>query len=243
MCTVGYVPDPSKYNINESNRVKLPEPTKMKYAVQLAMAIEFLAENDVVHRDLKPVNGRIPVTPAYMNSHFTTSVMISFDDDIKLADFGMCKYIGDSKQAAVKHMTGETGSYRYMAPEVFSHQKNYSFPCDVYSFAMVVYFLFSGLRPYFEFSDGIGAVKFALAKQRPNLRMVKMPKMRELLSKAWAHEPQERPSVSQVLEELEDLDFEVCNAMALKRPSVAAKMYQKFFSSAEVGNSNLIVAC
>jgi serine/threonine protein kinase len=130
-------------------------------------------------------------------------------------------------------MTGETGSYRYMAPEVFSHQKHYSFPCDVYSFAVVLYYLFSGLRPYFEFQDGVAAVKFALTKQRPNLRMVKTPKMRALMTRAWAHKPTERPSMTQLLEDLEELDFEVCNEV--NRPSVAVAMFKKFFSSAEVG--------
>jgi serine/threonine protein kinase len=35
-------------------------------------------------------------------------------------------------------MTGETGSYRYMAPEVFEHQ-NYNTKVDVSSFAMILY--------------------------------------------------------------------------------------------------------
>lgn len=39
---------------------------------------------------------------------------------------------------------GETGAYKYMAPEVVRHDK-YSMKCDVYSFAVVVYELFEGL--------------------------------------------------------------------------------------------------
>jgi serine/threonine protein kinase len=38
-------------------------------------------------------------------------------------------------------MTGETGAYKYMAPEVFKHEF-YGLKCDVYSFAMVMYELF-----------------------------------------------------------------------------------------------------
>lgn len=35
-------------------------------------------------------------------------------------------------------MTGETGSYRYMAPEVFRHEP-YNNKVDVYAYAMIVF--------------------------------------------------------------------------------------------------------
>ena len=41
-------------------------------------------------------------------------------------------------------MTGETGAYKYMAPEVFRHEF-YGLKCDAYSYAMVVYEVFEGL--------------------------------------------------------------------------------------------------
>jgi len=41
-------------------------------------------------------------------------------------------------------MTGETGAYKYMAPEVFRHEF-YGLKCDVFSFGMVMYELFEGL--------------------------------------------------------------------------------------------------
>ncbi len=38
----------------------------------------------------------------------------------------------------VYKLTGETGSYRYMAPEVFRHEP-YNLKVDVYSFAMIIF--------------------------------------------------------------------------------------------------------
>ena len=35
-------------------------------------------------------------------------------------------------------LTGETGSYRYMAPEVYRHEP-YNVKVDVYSFSMIMY--------------------------------------------------------------------------------------------------------
>ena len=51
-----------------------------------------------------------------------------FDDGtIKLADFGLSKSLPVNKHASYDlqstfKLTGETGSYRYMAPEVFRHE-------------------------------------------------------------------------------------------------------------------------
>jgi serine/threonine protein kinase len=48
-------------------------------------------------------------------------VLISFSDDVKLADFGLARTV---PQPGSEHraMSSETGSYRFMAPEIFSHQ-------------------------------------------------------------------------------------------------------------------------
>lgn len=43
-------------------------------------------------------------------------------------------------------MTGETGSYRYMAPEVFGCQGDYNEKIDQYSFAVILWELFEVLR-------------------------------------------------------------------------------------------------
>jgi serine/threonine protein kinase len=61
---------------------------------------------------------------------------------------------------------GETGSYRYMAPEVFLHEP-YNTKVDVYSFAMICYQLFEGAVP-FEGTDPVQAARnAAMHRQRP----------------------------------------------------------------------------
>lgn len=84
----------------------------------------------VIHRDLKPNN-----------------LMIS-SPRLKIGDFGLSKTLSvrnrlpqDMSQAY--NLTGETGSYRYMAPEVFRHEY-YGTPVDVYAFSMIAYQMFQG---------------------------------------------------------------------------------------------------
>lgn len=58
-----------------------------------------------------------------------------------MADFGLGKLLDVSEATQQYLMTGETGSYRYMAPEVFLH-KAYDKSVDVFSFAVIVHELF-----------------------------------------------------------------------------------------------------
>ena len=59
-------------------------------------------------------------------------------------------------------MIGETGSYRFLAPEVYWHE-DYSETVDVYSYAMIQYNLMDG-RPPWPNLNGAVAVKKLLLK-------------------------------------------------------------------------------
>ena len=73
---------------------------------------------------------------------------------------------------SVDHLhAGETGSYRYMAPEVFLHEP-YNTKVDVYSFPMICFQLFEGRMPY-EGMDAVQAAKnAAMHRQRPMFSML-----------------------------------------------------------------------
>ena len=100
----------------------------------------------IIHRDLKPSN-----------------VLITATDTIKIADFGLAKYVpikndesAAGKQVDTYKLTGGTGSYRYMAPEVYLHQP-YDISVDVYSYALIIYWLYTGMRPFGSIPDAIKA--------------------------------------------------------------------------------------
>jgi serine/threonine protein kinase len=81
-------------------------------------------------------------------SQYQTTYQIVFDAGVtKLADFGLSKTLPVIKHAEIGYLdnkfklTGETGSYRYMAPEVFRHEP-YNDRVDIYSFSMIIFQLF-----------------------------------------------------------------------------------------------------
>ena len=65
----------------------------------------------------------------------------------------------------VYKMTGETGSYRYMAPEVFRHE-TYNEKVDVYAFAMIFYELLEGIPPFID-HDPVTAARQAAIGTTP----------------------------------------------------------------------------
>jgi serine/threonine protein kinase len=146
----------------------------------------------VLHRDLKPAN-----------------LLLDFSDNLKISDFGLAKFrpakaANDADEDQAYAMTGETGSFRFMAPEVFRHEQ-YGRPVDVYSFAMILYYMLEGAPPWPDL-DGVAAVRAAALKhERPPIPRHWDLSLQELLRSAWADEPRARPSFAAVLEILENV--------------------------------------
>jgi serine/threonine protein kinase len=98
-------------------------------------------------------------------------------------------------------MTGETGSYRFMAPEVYRHE-DYTETVDVYSYGMILYYLLSG-RPPWASMNGLMAVERAAKEgDRPNIPRDWDERLSNLLQRCWDENPQARPSFQKILEVL-----------------------------------------
>ncbi|KAH8058138.1 protein kinase [Aureococcus anophagefferens] len=101
-----------------------PAAERLRLVAELFGALAYLHSGDalrgvaVVHRDVKPEN--LGLTDARR---------------LKLLDFGLAVAL-EKEDAAAFELTGDTGSLRYMAPEV-AKQRPYAAPVDVYSAAIV----------------------------------------------------------------------------------------------------------
>ena len=94
------------FRANDISRTQIPKRTQIIYAQQLAQGMNHLhkCRPPIIHRDLKPAN-----------------LLIDFSGALKITDFGLAKIRPNPEQTEQEAfmMTGETGSYRFMAPEVF----------------------------------------------------------------------------------------------------------------------------
>ena len=99
-------------------------------------------------------------------------------------------------------MTGETGSYRYMAPEVFRHEQ-YSEKVDIYSLACVMFFLFMGEPPLANIPPEHAARAAAVMHSRSAIRPSIDKRIADVIERCWHPVPAERPTAAQVCDILE----------------------------------------
>ncbi|XAR62466.1 Dual-specificity kinase [Bertholletia excelsa] len=180
-----YMPGGSLYEYLHKNRIVLKLPQLLKFAIDVCRGMEYLHQNNIIHRDLK-----------------TANLLMDNDRVVKVADFGVARF---QSQGGV--MTAETGTYRWMAPEVINHQP-YNQKADVFSFAIVLWELVTAKVPY----DTMTPIQAALGVRqglRPDLPDNAHPKLLDLMKRCWEAVPDHRPSFTDIRIELEELLKEV----------------------------------
>ncbi|MED6200866.1 hypothetical protein PIB30_089448 [Stylosanthes scabra] len=182
-----YMPGGSLYDYLHKNHNVLELSPLLKFAIDVCKGMEYLHRNNIIHRDLK-----------------TANLLMDTDNVVKVADFGVARFLN---QEGV--MTAETGTYRWMAPEVINHQP-YDQKADVFSFSIVLWELVTAKVPY----DTLTPLQAALGVRqglRPELPKHGHPKLLYLMQRCWEAEPSNRPSFEEISVELENILQEVEN--------------------------------
>ncbi|KAJ7545220.1 hypothetical protein O6H91_09G110900 [Diphasiastrum complanatum] len=160
-------------------------------ALDIARGMAYLhnGPNVIIHRDLKPRN-----------------VLLDEANQMKVGDFGLSKLITKHHHQDIYKLTGETGSYRYMAPEVFRHE-SYDKNVDIFSFAMILYEMLEGYPP-FPYSEPYEAARLvADDERRPTFSVKNCPQeMIELIEQCWATKAASRPSFVDIIKRLEQME-------------------------------------
>ncbi|KAJ8607552.1 hypothetical protein CTAYLR_009496 [Chrysophaeum taylorii] len=179
-----------------------PSLDRIRLAAELASAMKFLHGGNalprcvVVHRDLKPDNlGLCHRTLKLLD--FGLAVCLEND----LNDFGE-----DEDEDETKYdLTAETGTRRYMAPEV-TNGDMYGAPCDVYSFAMTTW-EFLGLygKPFPDFDLRMFKAHVVRGNLRPTIPRGWHPALQNLMQACWDRDPHKRPTFDLIADELYNL--------------------------------------
>jgi serine/threonine protein kinase len=133
-------------------------------------------------------------------------VGFTLDGTVKLIDFGLARTVENATISNdVYEMSGETGSLRYMAPEVADCQP-YNQKADVYSFGIILWELVANKKPY----DGMNRDEFysrvVHGGERPPINNKKWPEdLIELMKSCWDTEIVKRPDFSDIVDVLDGM--------------------------------------
>ncbi|KAF3963327.1 hypothetical protein ACB098_07G155200 [Castanea mollissima] len=181
-----YMSGGSVYDFLHKQKGVFKLPSLIRVAVDVSKGMDYLHKNNIIHRDLKAAN-----------------LLMDENEVVKVADFGVARV---KTQSGV--MTAETGTYRWMAPEVIEH-KPYDHKADVFSFAIVLWELLTGKLPYEYLTPLQAAVGVVQKGLRPIIPKHTHPKLAELLEKCWQQDPALRPDFSEIIEILQQTAKEV----------------------------------
>ncbi|KAL6856979.1 hypothetical protein ACP4OV_018361 [Aristida adscensionis] len=176
-----YMPGGNLYDFLHKQNNLLDLRTILRIAMSISKGMDYLHSNNIIHRDLK-----------------TANLLIGYDQVVKIADFGVARHGSLEGQ-----MTAETGTYRWMAPEIINHQP-YDHKADVFSFAIVLWELATSKVPY----DNMTPLQAALGV-RQGLRLEipagVHPRLSKLIQECWDEDPDVRPTFAEIIIELEEI--------------------------------------
>uniref|UniRef100_A0A0E0EGS3 Protein kinase domain-containing protein n=1 Tax=Oryza meridionalis TaxID=40149 RepID=A0A0E0EGS3_9ORYZ len=163
-----YMPGGNLYDFLHKQNNVLDLLTILRIAISISKGMDYLHQNNIIHRDLK-----------------TANLLMGYHQVVKIADFGVARQGNQEGQ-----MTAETGTYRWMAPEIINH-KPYDNKADVFSFAIVLW----ELVPY----DNMTPLQAALGVRqgfRLEIPSSVNPRLSKLIQRCWDEDPDVRPRLS-----------------------------------------------
>ena len=180
-------------NKNEKNEI-LPIKFKLKMIKQLADALNYIHNLNIIHCDIKPLN-------ILLDKIFEDDENPDKYPNVKLIDFGL----SCSKDEQVAGY-----SLLYTAPEILNKKNVNAKPSlDVFSFGSVCYEILIQKRPYYEINFLYIIKNNIRTGKTPDLKAIKIDeKYKEIINiirDCWKYDPEERPNMETIIEKLNKL--------------------------------------
>ncbi|KAJ7328719.1 kinase-like domain-containing protein [Mycena albidolilacea] len=172
-----------------------PDADRLSLILDVALGLQYLHEQNVVHGDLKAIN--ILVTPSQRAC---------------IGDFGLASII-NTMSVRFTHSTGNVrgGTARYQAPELFKGIPSH-FGSDVYAFACTCYEILTGRVPFHELPNDVTVMFKVIEGNRPSRPeacsgTAALDSLWKLLETCWDGEAEKRPNAAQIVKRLEGLSL------------------------------------
>mmetsp|Transcript_18256 Transcript_18256/g.25722 ORF Transcript_18256/g.25722 Transcript_18256/m.25722 type:complete len:532 (+) Transcript_18256:258-1853(+) len=155
---------------------------RLLVAVSISSAMKHLHSYNIIFRDLKPDN-----------------VGFDVNGTLKLFDFGLAKELNpnEGNVDGTYEMSGQTGSRRYMAPEVALNEP-YNLGADVYSFGILLWQICSLVEPFHDMSLRQHMERVVKSNERPPLEPTWPCKLANILKWSWTRDIEVRPPMKEI---------------------------------------------
>ncbi|NXO92316.1 NEK4 kinase, partial [Certhia brachydactyla] len=164
------------HKLKEQKGKLFPENQVVEWFVQIAMALQYLHEKHILHRDLK-----------------TQNIFLTRTNIIKVGDLGIARVLENQYDMASTLI----GTPYYMSPELFSN-KPYNYKSDVWALGCCVYEM-ATLKHAFNAKDMNSLAYRIIEGKLPPMPKDYSPQLVEIIQTMLSKKPEERPSVKSIL--------------------------------------------
>ncbi|KAF5357891.1 hypothetical protein D9756_001785 [Leucocoprinus leucothites] len=171
-----------------------PEANKLNLIRGAAQGLGYLHSRNIIHGNIK-----------------CTNILVSASGDACISDFGMAKVIEDVTEMLASATLTESGSARWLAPEVIDGASPTK-EADVYSFAMAILELLTGRHPFPERKRDAAVIRAVIdhvQPKRPTVTLVQKwltDELWMLMQRCWSRAITSRPTMEVVAAELEQME-------------------------------------
>ncbi|XP_060594604.1 serine/threonine-protein kinase Nek4-like [Ruditapes philippinarum] len=164
--------------INNQHGNPLEELRLIEWFRQIASAIEYLHDRNIIHRDLKSQN-----------------IFLDANMNCKLGDFGIARVL----DPVINMAQTQIGTPHYMSPEIFMGI-GYNAKTDIWSLSILIYELATLEKPF----DALfmPMLIFNITRgEKPTMPTQYRPEFTELLSRMMEKDPNDRPSAREIMQD------------------------------------------
>ncbi|XP_056380151.1 serine/threonine-protein kinase Nek4 isoform X2 [Hyla sarda] len=164
------------HKLKEQKGKLIPESQVVEWFVQISMALQYLHDMLIMHRDLK-----------------TQNIFLTKSNIIKVGDLGIARVLESQYDMASTLI----GTPYYMSPELFSN-KPYNYKSDVWALGCCVYEM-ATLKHAFNAKDMNSLVYRIIEGKLPPMPRDYSNDLKDLIGTMLSRQPEKRPTVKQIL--------------------------------------------
>ncbi|RIB29708.1 kinase-like domain-containing protein [Gigaspora rosea] len=177
-----YAADGNLRDYLRMNFKKLEWTDKLRYAHEITNGLSFLHDNRIIHKNLHSKN------------------ILVHNQRMLIADFGLSKHMNEATMFKASEML------EYLDPQCFLDIRYKCYKkSDIYSLGVIFLEISSGRKPYYSFENRVAMI-IHVANGGRETPVENTPKnFCNLYQRCWDQDPEKRPEIKIVLEELKNM--------------------------------------